>query len=222
MRRLLVGLVVVVLVLCGAIWWTGRLPMPLHPVAGPQHQTDAVLDSYNDPKRDQWQQTDRVIATMGLNDGQSIADVGAGSGYFTYHFSRVVGPNGKVYALDVDPQAIAYLQRRLQEEKPPQANIEIVKSRTDSITLPKGSLDWAFLCEAHFFLESDPGSAACVRSMAAALKPGGRLAVIEVAEDPRRGVVDRKRLEAPFLQAGLKVAGTYDFLGREHFVIFSR
>ena len=188
-----------------------------------EHQTNAVLESYLSPDRDQWQQTGRILTTMGLRSGQVIADIGSGSGYFSWHFSRVVGPQGRVLAVDVDPQAISFLKRRIQRDPPPYSNIQVIASREDDVCLPPASIDWAFLCEAHFFVEPiNPNAGPCLDSLYRALRPQGRLAVIEGRYDPRRGRVDSNRLAAPFIRAGFTKVGQYEFLDKEHFVIFSR
>lgn len=186
---------------------------------GRQHQSDDILQSYLDPKRDEVQLPDEVVKIMGLKAGQSVADVGAGSGYFSWHFSKAVGPTGSVLAIDVDPQAIAFIERRLKKEPPPFPNVHLVTSAIDDIKVKPDSLDWAFLCEAHFFVEGDPSSMACLRTIRHALKPGGKVAVIEVKDDPLRGQVSFERLLASFIKAGFALDSKHDLYDREYFVI---
>jgi FkbM family methyltransferase len=157
---------------------------------------------------------------MGLEEGQTIADIGAGSGYFSWYFSKAVGPKGKVIAVDVDPHALEFLAERMKKQPPANSNIEVLHSSFDDTRLEPASVDWGFLCEAHFFVEGDPQSVACIQSLRRALKPGGKVAVIEVKDDPRRGKVSLERLEATFLKCGFKVDSVQDMYDREYFVIF--
>lgn len=184
-----------------------------------KHQTQDVLQSYLDPKRDKVQLPNEVVKIMGLTAGQSVADVGAGSGYFAWHFSKAVGPTGSVLAIDVDPQAIKFMEERLKKDPPPFPNVHFVTSTIDDIKVKPASLDWAFLCEAHFFVEGDPSSMACLRTIRHALKPGGKVAVIEVKDDPLRGRVSFERLLASFVKAGFALDSKHDIYEREYFVI---
>jgi predicted methyltransferase len=186
-------------------------------------QSEETLKSYLNLVRDRGQQPERVMKAMGLEPGQTIADIGAGSGYFTWFFSRAVGASGTVWATDVDPNAIRFLERRLRTEPPPFANIKVLEARTDDVMLPPASLDHAFLCEVHFFLSREPATAACLRSLYKAMKPGGKVAVLEAREtDVFREQVTPDRIKAPFLAAGFHVLSEPDFLGREYFILFGK
>lgn len=131
--------------------------------------------------RDWQQQPEQVLAAMGLKPGQTIADVGAGSGYFTYLFSDVVGARGRVWAVEISQKAVDFLNGRTEARPPPHPNIQIVHSREDDVGLASDSLDWAFLSNVHLMVDEapDPDDLACLESIYRALKPGGRLAVIE-------------------------------------------
>ena len=199
----------------------------LYHAQGGLRATNERLQRYLNPGRDSWQQTERILKTMGLKEGQTIVDVGAAAGYFTYHLSRQVGPRGRVWAIDVEPAAIDFLKRRMKQEKPPFANIKVMQSAPSSVGLPPSTLDWAFLCNAHFFLETGKHKGEnqkCLESLVRALRQGGRVAVIETSQDQKHGDVSITRLEAPFLKAGLLRVAVYDFLERnkEHFVIFEK
>ena len=186
---------------------------------GPQHQTQDILQSYLDPRRDEVQRPDEVVRIMGLHAGQTVADVGAGSGYFSWHFSKAVGAGGAVFAVDVDPQAIDFMKQRMTKQPPPFSNIQLVSSAIDDVKLKPDSLDWVFLCEAHFFVEGDPSSMACLRTIRRALKENGKVAIIEVKNDPLRGQVSFERLLASFVTAGFALDSKHDIYEREYFVI---
>lgn len=185
-----------------------------------QAQTDAMLQGYLRAERDKEQRPDEVMQRMGLRPGQTIADVGAGSGYFAWHFSKAVGPTGKVLAVDIDPNAIDFMRRRLKMSPPVFPNVRLVTSTFDDVMVKPVSLDWAFLCETHFFIEGDPSSMACLRTIRRALKPGGKVAVIELKDDPARGSVSFERLLDAFLKAGFALDSTHDLYAHEYFVIF--
>src|SRR5262249_50505364 len=85
---------------------------PHHPI--PLDQYTALLE---DPKRDEWQKPDAVIQALNLKEGQVVADIGAGSGYFTLRLARAVGQKGQVFAVDVDEGMLSYLRARLATEK---------------------------------------------------------------------------------------------------------
>lgn len=193
------------------------------PAPGTEFESEAVLRSFLDPARDQWQHPQEVIRAMGLRPGQTIADLGAASGYFTYHFSRAVGPKGIAWAVDIDANAISFLRNRLEREPPPYANIRPVLSRPDDITLKADSLDYGFLCEAHFFLDPDsPPALPCLRSLYAAIKPGGKVAVLEFRENHDLGPVAPALIEAPFRSVGFRLLAVHEFLPREHLLIFEK
>ena len=139
--------------------------------------------------RDQQQLPSRVLATLDLKPGQRIADVGAGSGYFSYFFSDVVGAQGTVWAVEISGKAVDFLNRRLEACTPPHPNIRVVQSRKDDIRLEPGSLDWAFLCNVHLMLTEDAGDQelglTCLKSIYRALKPGGRLVITGVTSGSR-------------------------------------
>ncbi|NDD29347.1 MAG: class I SAM-dependent methyltransferase [Proteobacteria bacterium] len=183
-------------------------------------QSDDVLNSYLDPTRNETQQPDEVVRRLGLKEGHVIADIGAGSGYFTWVFSKAVGSSGKVLAVDIDAHALEFMQNRMVKDPPAHTNIKFVESKFDDVCLPPASVDWAFLCEAHFIVEGDPSSAACLRTIRRALKPGGKVAVIEVKDDPLRGKVSMERLQSGFLTAGFAFDSKHDLYDREYFVVF--
>jgi len=238
--RRLVPALVMLLAFAGAIGTgcagrSSRPPVPssvpvdrsAFPAPSPQpntsFQSDRILWGYLDPNRDPWQQPERVIRAMGLAPGQTIADIGTASGYFAWHFSPVVGARGTVWAVDIDPNAISFVRRRLEKDPPACSNIRPVLSRPDSITLAGESLDWGFLGEAHFFLGPiNPDSAPCLDSIHQALKPGGRVAVLEFRNNENLGVVEPARIKAPFEKAGFRVVAIHDFLPQEHFLIFEK
>jgi ubiquinone/menaquinone biosynthesis C-methylase UbiE len=120
-----------------------------------------------------------LIELLELKPGMTIADVGAGFGAWTTRFSRWIGPNGRVYASDVGEAQLKWLRGSLEREK--LANVTVVEGAPRSTNLPAGCCDAILVRDAyHHFTEPD----AMVRSLAASLKPGGRLALIDFPPRP--------------------------------------
>jgi predicted methyltransferase len=126
-----------------------------------------------DRKRDEWQRPAEVLDALGLKSGQRVADIGSGSGYFTFHLAARVGPAGKVYAVDIDDAALKKLRARQDQQKLTQ--IETILGESADPRLP-GELDAVLIVDTyHEFREYNQTMQAVWR----ALKPGGRLVLID-------------------------------------------
>ncbi|HXE71719.1 MAG TPA: methyltransferase domain-containing protein [Candidatus Nitrosotenuis sp.] len=196
----------------------GGSPRPM----GPQPPSE-ILQSYLDPQRDQWQGTATIMDELDFRPGQVVADIGAGSGYFTCRIARAVAPTGKVYAVDIDPAAIDFMRNRLAGDAglaDIKENVELVSSRPDDVTLPQGVLDWGFICRVHFTDNED--TLRCLESLRRALKPDGRVAVIEWRQAQGGEFVSSQDVRRPFLKAGFKLQKELENLPQDYFLIFSR
>jgi len=170
------------------------------------------------PQREQWQQPDRVVAALGLKPGDIVADVGAGSGYFTFRLARAVGSGGKVYAVDIQDEMLAYIRAKMQQTGI--TNIIPVKSTPIDPMLPPGCCNSILLVNTYHEL-SDP--VALLKNLRKALKPGGTLAIVNWNES-----VTRKKLYVPMdlvveqmKLAGFGLSKSHDFLERQYFLVFS-
>jgi len=135
--------------------------------------------------RDTWQRPQRLMDLLGLRDGMQVADVGSGEGYFAFHLAVRVGPSGRVYAVDVDEPAITRLRERAEREAIRQ--VTPVLSTPADPRLPPASLDVALVVDTyHEFTDHE----AMLRGIARALKPGGKLAVVD-----RTGPLGRPRTD---------------------------
>ena len=124
--------------------------------------------------RDAWQRPEEVMDALGIQAGTAVADVGSGDGYFSFHLARRVGAEGRVYAVDIDQSALEKLRKQAEKEKLGQ--IETIVSAKDDPRLPAESVDVVLVVNAyHEFRDFD----AMMRGMAAALAPGGRLAILD-------------------------------------------
>lgn len=126
------------------------------------------------PDRDAWQRPDHVMDVLGIADGSRVADVGAGGGWFTIRLARRVGPNGLVYAEDIQRQMIDSIERRLQREG--LKNIRTVLGTAEDPRLPIGQLDVVLIVDTYQEVETKTVLLERVRD---ALKPGGRLGIVE-------------------------------------------
>ena len=136
---------------------------------------------FDDPARDAWQQPDRVIAALELTPAMAVADVGAGTGYFAVRLARAV-PEGQILATDVEPDMIRYLTDRAAKEQLP--NLRAALTPTDDPLLAPASLDRILVVDVWHHLED---RVAYARHLAAALRPGGRLAVVDFKLDADAG-----------------------------------
>src|SRR5262249_11599845 len=103
------------------------------------------VESFERPERASWQKPDEVVQALGVKNGDVVADIGAGTGYFTRRFAKAVEPDGKVYAVDVAADVLDYLKERADQEG--LRNIVTIVSRDDDPMLPQGAVDLAFFCD---------------------------------------------------------------------------
>ena len=127
--------------------------------------------------RDRWQRPDDVVAALALEPGARVADLGAGEGYFVEHLSVAVGPEGQVYAVEVDEETVENLSERFPADT---TNVETILGQFDDPGLPDGTIDLVLIVNTFHHIEDRP---AYFRKLQADLSPGGRVAVIEPNED---------------------------------------
>ena len=126
------------------------------------------------PGRDEEQRPDEIVRTMALKKGDAVADLGAGTGYFTRRLARAVGPSGVVYAVDIQPEMLTLLKANM--EKAGVRNVVPVLGEVDDPKLTPSSLDWVLLVDVYHELQQPKATLAKVRE---ALKPTGRVALVE-------------------------------------------
>jgi len=184
------------------------------------HQSIEKLNEYIDPVRDSWQKPNQVLECLKIRPGQVVADIGCGSGYFTFRLAREVGAEGKVYALDSDIAAIYFMLDRIRRQKA--ANVHLLMSEEDSVGLDDHCLDLAFVCDVHNF--SKPGKVSrsadlFYQSIWDALKDQGRLAIIEGKNNVPIGADD---IIWGVRRSGFILEERHDFLEFQHFLIFRK
>ena len=143
--------------------------------------TPAAQNTSHEQRRDQWQKVDEIFAAMGVKPGAVVADVGAGGGYFTTRLSRAVGDTGRVYAVDVGADVIRRLRDRVSAEG--LKNVELVHGTANDPQLLPASLDAALIVNAYHEMDKHQEMLAKLK---AALKPTGRLVIVEPISSARR------------------------------------
>ena len=146
-------------------------PPPTHPTSRPY---TGDLSIFEDPARDQKLQIARVMDTLGLHLGSSVADIGAGGGWFTVRAAQRVGPTGHVLAEDINPAAVDAIRARAIKEN--LLNIQPYLGTPDDPKLPPNSLDAALMLRVYHEIAHPP---LLLASLLASMKPGARLAVID-------------------------------------------
>jgi len=177
-------------------------------------------------ERDDFQKPDQVIAALAFRAGERVAEIGAGSGYFTFRVARAVSPGGTVLALDATPEMLDYLARRMISEGAENVTWRCVPR--DDPELKAESVDTVLLIDTLHYIQDRRAYAEHLR---AALRPGGRLAVIDYRPKPwaerpwgpppeqqlPRDVIDRD-----FAAAGLALHQSFEFLPEQYFAVYSR
>ena len=209
------------------VWLAG--PWPASAQHGQQeHRRPPDLKQYLEqldrPERDQYQKPDRVVEALGLKAGMTVADLGAGSGYFTRQFVKAVKETGKVFAIDVEPEMLAYVKGSIERLHIP-TSVEYILASPDDPKLPPASVDLIFLCNVYHHLEDRDRYFAAVKPV---LKTGGRVTIVDFYHDkrsgnvgfPRRHLVARETVVEEMRRAGYRLLREHDFLPRQYFLEF--
>ncbi len=142
----------------------------------------AIAAAAQPDPRDRWQRPQEVMDALGVQPGSRVADIGAGEGYFTWHLAERVGLHGRVYATDIDKRLISNLRADAKRKRFPQ--VEVVLGVPDDPYLPTGEIDAALVVNAyHEFRQHE----AMLRGILNALRPGGKLAIIDKEAEPGQG-----------------------------------
>lgn len=200
---------------------TGRHPLSGREYARPMGVGGAAwLDR---AEREAEEATSRALDIIEVARGATVADIGAGSGYFTERLARLVGPGGRVYATDIQRGMLDLLRQRIERER--LTNVTPVLSDPDDPGLPPGVLDLALMVDVYHELQNPQ---AVLGHLRAALKPDGRLVLIEYkGEDPsipilplHKMTVAQAKLEVE--AEGFALSAVRSGLPRQHVLIFTR
>lgn len=193
-------------VLCRAIWVNGYI---------------AMLER---PERASFQKMDLIFAALALRTGERVAEIGAGSGYFTIPIAREVGPTGLVWAVDVVPEMLDHLARRLRMERI--ENVRPVKAERDDPALPARSVDTILLIDTLHYVADRVAYATRLR---ATLTARGRVVIIDYRPKPwserpwgppPEQQIPRETIDAEMAEAGYRAVESFEFLPEQYFVIY--
>jgi cyclopropane fatty-acyl-phospholipid synthase-like methyltransferase len=175
--------------------------------------------SFDDPARDAWQMPDRVIESLGLAPTASVADIGAGTGYFSMRLAKAV-PNGTVYAVDIEPKMLEYMRKRAAAEH--LANVTPVLAGGSSPNLPK-PVDTVIVVDTFHHI---PNRVAYFSALKTSLTGPRRVAIVDFRKDAPDGPPPQFRFEANEIvgemkQAGYELEAKHDFLPRQYLLVFT-
>jgi ubiquinone/menaquinone biosynthesis C-methylase UbiE len=136
---------------------------------------------HGEDRREQWQKVDDVFQAMGVRPGGTVADLGAGDGFFTVRLAKAVGDQGKVYAIDIGADVLRRLRSRVANEKLSQ--VEVIEGAVDDPRLPVGALDAVLIVNAYHEMKA---FTELLPRLKASLKPDGRLVIVEPIAPSRR------------------------------------
>jgi len=177
------------------------------------------LSIFDSPGREQRLHIDRVMDILGVASGKAVADIGAGSGWFTVRAAQRVGPLGAAYAVDINPAAIKYIDQRIHKQS--LANVKTILSTPDDPKLPKESVDAVLLLKTYHEV-ADP--VALLEHLRPALRPGARLGIIDRNGNAANHGVSQKIVVNEAARAGYHLVNTYDFVkddGMDYFLVFT-
>jgi predicted methyltransferase len=157
---------------------------------------------FDDPARDEWQKPKEVVAAMEIAPGMTVADIGAGTGYFEPHLSRAVGPTGSVLALDLEPDMVRDLTERAAREK--LANVKPAVVAMDDPKLTASAVDRVLIVDTWHHV---PERKAYAKKLAAALKPGAKVFIVDFKLDAKHGPPPHHRLSPEAVMSDLVEAG---------------
>jgi len=178
------------------------------------------LSIFEEPGREQRLQIDRVMDLLHIKPGSTVADIGAGGGWFSVRAARRVAPDGRVIAEEINPKAIAYIQQRARREH--LGNIETLLGTPDDPKLAPDSLDAALMLKVYHEIAHPP---LVLASLRAALKPGARFGIIDRHGNGADHGLNEPIVRAEVEAAGFRQVGRYDFTkadGQDYFLIFEK
>src|SRR5688572_17230491 len=173
--------------------------------------------SFDDPARDAWQMPGRVIEALAIGRGQSVADIGAGTGYFTVRLAKSAAAP-IVFAVDVEKSMVDYVRQRAAKEG--LKNVTPVLAAADRSNLPQ-PVDLVLIVDTFHHI---PNRAAYFRELKKSMKPGARLAIIDFRRDSPEGPpvefrFTPEQVEAELGPAGFRVVARHTFLPRQYFLV---
>ena len=183
------------------------------------------VERFESEGREIYAQRARIVTAAQLKPGARVADIGAGTGLFTLRFAQAVGPRGKVYAVDIVKDFLAYINERATAAG--LTNIQTVLGTDRSIVLPPNSVDTAFVCDVYHHFEYPQSSLASIHR---ALRPGGQLVVVDFKRIPGQTSAwvlnhvraSQEQVTAEIQAAGFQLIDAPDFLRQNYLLRFRK
>ncbi|MGA8149970.1 MAG: class I SAM-dependent methyltransferase [Terriglobales bacterium] len=177
------------------------------------------LSVFDSPGRDERLQVNRVMDVLGVGPGKHVADIGAGSGWFTVRAAKRVGDTGIVYAVDINPEAIRYIADRTQKEN--LHNVTTILSHSDDALLPANSVDVVLLLKTYHEVAKPE---TLMRNLRAALRPEAKVGIIDRNGNGEDHGVARDVVVREALASGYELTAQYDFVkgdNMDYFLVFA-
>jgi ubiquinone/menaquinone biosynthesis C-methylase UbiE len=165
------------------------------------------LSIFDSPGRDERLQINRVMDILAIGPGKTVADIGAGSGWFTVRAAKRVGDAGMVYAVDINPEAVRYIDDRAHKEK--LHNVKTILSTADDPTLPAAAIDSVLLLKTYHEVENP---VIVLQKLRASLRPGAKVGIIDRNGNGENHGVSRDVVLREASQAGYTLLQQYDFV----------
>jgi predicted methyltransferase len=176
------------------------------------------LSIFENKDRDEKLQVQRVMDILGIKEGVHVADIGAGSGWFTVRAAKRVGSTGNVYAVDINPESIAYINRRIQQNGI--VNVHAILSKEDDPALPKNSIDSVLLLKTYHEVAHP---VLLLKNLRSSLRSGAKIGIIDRDGKGDDHGIPRDVVVQEAAQAGYQLQEQYDFVkgdGQDYFLIF--
>jgi SAM-dependent methyltransferase len=195
---------------------TTSAPQPPRKTSTPYTGDLSIFDS---PGREDRLQINRVMDILGISPGKKVADIGAGSGWFTVRAARRVTETGTVYAVDINPEAVRYIENRAEKER--LRNVKPVLSKPDDPLLPANAIDAVLLLKTYHEVEKP---VILLRNLRASLRAGAKVGIIDRNGNGENHGVGKDVVVREAAEAGYVLTGQYDFVkgdGMDYFLVFA-
>jgi SAM-dependent methyltransferase len=210
-----------ILMVCAAVW-----AQDAHPVTGRRYAGVMGVggaDWLVRPEREREEQPDVALDAIGIAKGSTVADIGAGAGYMTWRLAERVGPSGKVYANDIQPEMLELLRKNMDQRK--LANVTTVLGAVDDPKLPRDAIDLVLLVDVYHEFSAPQ---AMLRRIRESLRKDGRLVLFEYrGEDPKVPIRPEHKMTVAQVKAELEPEGfrldrVSEELPRQHILVFRK
>lgn len=184
--------------------------------------------TFNNPNRHLWEKTDDMLDYLNLKKGEAVADIGCGSGYFSYRFCHRVGEEGRVYATETNEDALAYLKKLIEKNN---LNITPLVGRLNDACLPENSVDTIFMCSMYhavYIANLEFVKDEFIESLKKALRPGGRLVIVDNDITARHAPayfgpgIAKELIIAQLKYYGFELAESRQFVPQRYILTFRR